>query len=546
VSRTDLEDLEDLYENAPCGYLSLSPDGLIAKANMTLALWAGRPVEELIGSRFHDWLHIAGRMYFETHLLPLLHMQGFVHEVALDFVLTKGKPFPALVNLVERRDADNRLLFIRMTIFSAADRRRYEQELLAARAVAQTAAQEVRTLNEALQLRIAEAEQARQRTEQLLRQAQKMEAIGQLTGGIAHDFNNLIAGITGSLELLERRLEQGRLDSLPRYVSAARGATKRAAALTHRLLSFSRRQELAPVATDVNRIVSGVEEMIRRSVGAHIAVNVIGAGGLWTTMVDRNQLENALLNLCINARDAMPNGGQITVETSNKWLDSQAAEHRDLPPGQYVALCVSDTGTGMTPEVLARAFDPFYTTKPEGSGTGLGLAMVHAFARQAGGQVRIYTELNHGTTICIYLPRHRGMPELEAVETSTGTWKALHEETILIVDDEPTVRMWVGEALSEAGYHVVEAGDGPTALSLLKTSARFDLLISDFSLPGGFTGRQLADSARTLREDLKVLFITGYAENAVIEAGHLPADSQVLAKPFSLEALTRAVSELLP
>ena len=545
MSLSDLEDLEDLYENAPCGYLSLSPDGLIAKANKTLAQWAGRPVEELIGSRFHDWLHIAGRMYYETHLLPLLCMQGFVHEVALDFVFGAGKPFPALVNLVERRDADNTLQFIRITIFSASDRRRYETELLAARAAAQTAAQEVRTLNEALQSRITEAEEARRQSEELLRQAQKMEAIGQLTGGIAHDFNNLLAGITGSLELLGRRIEQGRLDSLPRYVTAAQGATKRAAALTHRLLAFSRRQELAPVATDVNRIVSDVEDLIRRSVGAHVTLNIIGAGGLWTTMVDRNQLENAILNLCINARDAMPGGGQITVETSNKWLDQQIAESRDMAPGQYVAVCVTDTGSGMTPEVLARAFDPFFTTKPEGSGTGLGLAMVHAFARQAGGEVRIYTELDHGTTICIYLPRHRGAPELETVETRTGTWKALHEETILVVDDEPTVRMWVSEALSEAGYHVVEAADGPTALSLLKTSARFDLLITDFFLPGGFTGRHLADSARSVRDELQVLFITGYAENAVIEGGHLPVGSQVLAKPFSLDALTRAVTSLL-
>jgi signal transduction histidine kinase len=545
VSGSSLEDLEDLYENAPCGYLSVSADGLIAKANKTLARWAGRPLEELIGSRFHDWLHIAGRMYYETHLLPLLCMQGFVHEVALDFVFGTGKIFPALVNLVERRDGDNALLFIRITIFNASDRRRYERELLAARAAAQAAAQEVQSLNEALQSRICEVEEARRQTEQLLRQAQKMEAIGQLTGGIAHDFNNLLAGITGSLELLGRRLEQGRLENLPRYVTAAQGATKRAAALTHRLLAFSRRQELSPVATDVNRVVSDVEDMIRRSVGAHITLNVIGAGGLWTTMVDRNQLENAILNLCINARDAMPGGGQLTIETSNKWLDEQVAQDRDVAPGQYIALCVTDTGTGMTPEVLARAFDPFFTTKPEGRGTGLGLAMVHAFARQAGGQVRIYTELHRGTTICIYLPRHRGAPERDSVQMSTGTWKALHEETILVVDDEPTVRMWVGEALSDAGYHVVEAGDGPTALALLKTSARFDLLITDFSLPGGFTGRHLAESARTVREDLHVLFITGYAENAVIEGGHLPAGSQVLAKPFTMEALTRAVSGFL-
>jgi CheY-like chemotaxis protein len=287
--------------------------------------------------------------------------------------------------------------------------------------------------------------------------------------------------------------------------------------------------------------------MLRRSLGALVHLQVIGAVGLWTAVLDRNQLENAVLNLCINARDAMPRGGSITVETSNKWIDAQAGLERDMLPGQYVAICVTDTGTGMTPEVLARAFDPFFTTKPSGLGTGLGLAMVHGFAQQAGGQVRIYTELGKGTTICVYLPRHRGPPEdIKPLVGTTGTWKALRAETILIVDDEPTVRMTISEAMADAGYHTVEAADGPTALKLVESSTRFDLLITDFGLPGGFTGRQLADAARLKREDLKVLFITGYAENAVIENGLLALDSRMLTKPFSLDALTQAVSALLP
>jgi PAS domain S-box-containing protein len=543
----DTEDFEDLYENAPCGYLSVSPAGLIAKANRTFATWAGMSRTELIGSRFHDTLAIAGRIYYETHLLPLLSIQGFVNEVALDFRFGNHKQLPALVNFVERRDAAGSLDYIRMTIFNATDRRRYEQELLAARAVAQAATEEIRKLNQALQSRIVETEAARSRTEELLRQAQKMEAIGQLTGGIAHDFNNLLAGITGSLELLDRRLEQGRIDSLPRYVSAARGAAKRAAALTHRLLAFSRQQQLDPQPIDVNRIIIDLEDMVRRSVGANVRLDVIGAGGLWTTVVDRNQLENAVLNLCINARDAMPAGGRVTIETSNKWLDHQAAAESDMSPGQYVALCVTDTGTGMTPEVLARAFDPFFTTKPSGSGTGLGLSMVYAFARQADGQVRIYSELGRGTTICIYLPRHRGPPvEPEALAGTTGSRQTLRAETILIVDDEPTVRMLVSEAVTDAGYHGVEAADGPTALRLLESAARFDLLITDLGLPGGMTGQQLANAARLNRQDLKVLFITGYAENAVVENGLVPPDSRVLTKPFSIEALMQAVSSLLP
>jgi nitrogen-specific signal transduction histidine kinase/ActR/RegA family two-component response regulator len=402
-------------------------------------------------------------------------------------------------------------------------------------------------LNLALQARIADAEASRLKAEALLRQAQKMEAIGQLTGGIAHDFNNLLAGITGNLELLERRISQGRLDSLPRYVIAARGAAKRAAGLTHRLLAFSRRQQLELQATDVNRLIGNLEEMLRRSLGGGAQLEFIGAAGLWTTMIDQNQLENAVLNLCINARDAMPAGGRVTIETSNKWLDQTIATQRDMQAGQYVELCVTDTGTGMSADVLARAFDPFFTTKPSGVGTGLGLAMVHAFARQAGGQVRIYSELDRGTTICIYLPRHRGPPEEpEALVMTSGTFVALHAATILIVDDEPSVRVMVADMMMDAGYRTAEAPDAATALRVLETSARFDLLITDVGLPGAMSGRQLADTARQSREDLKVLFITGYAENAAVENGFLAPGSHVLTKPFSGDALAQAVSALLP
>jgi signal transduction histidine kinase len=527
--------------------VSLSLDGLITRTNKTFAAWAAIEREHFLGSRFRDCLNMASRIYFETHLFPLLRIQGFVNEVALEFSFDGGNKFPALVNVMERRNSDGSARSIQITIFNATDRRRYEKELLAAHVAAQNAATEIQQLNGALQNRIADAETAHRKTEELLRQSQKMEVIGQLTGGIAHDFNNLIAGVTGSLELLERRLEQGRIDELSRYLSAARGAAKRAAVLTHRLLAFSRQQPLDALPTDVNRLLGDLEDMLRRSLGALVHLQVIGAVGLWTAVLDRNQLENAVLNLCINARDAMPRGGSITVETSNKWIDAQAGLERDMLPGQYVAVCVTDTGTGMTPDVLARAFDPFFTTKPSGLGTGLGLAMVHGFAQQAGGQVRIYTELGKGTTICIYLPRHRGPAEdIKPFVGTTGTWKALHSETILIVDDEPTVRMTISEAMAEAGYHTVEAADGPTALKLVESSTRFDLLITDFGLPGGFTGRQLADAARLKREDLKVLFITGYAENAVIENGLLAPDSGVLTKPFSLDALTQAVSALLP
>jgi PAS domain S-box-containing protein len=388
----------------------------------------------------------------------------------------------------------------------------------------------------------------RQLAEEQLRQAQKMEAVGQLTGGLAHDFNNLLTGISGSLEMLQGRLAQGKFGSVDRYLSAAQGAAKRAAALTHRLLAFSRRQTLDPKSTDVNRLVADMEEMIRRTVGPGIQLEVIGAGGLWATIIDPNQLENSLLNLCINARDAMPNGGRITIETGNIWLDERAASERDLPPGQYVSLCVTDTGTGMTADVVSRAFDPFFTTKPLGEGTGLGLSMVYGFARQSGGQVRIYSEVGEGSTMCLYLPRDRAGPVAEpplVSDSRRDLERGGAAEVVLVVDDEPTIRMLVTEVLQDFGYASIEAPDGPTGLKVLQSTAKIDLLITDVGLPGGINGRQVADAARSLRPGLKVLFITGYAENAVVGNGHLDPGMQVLTKPFAMEALARRIKELV-
>ncbi len=387
----------------------------------------------------------------------------------------------------------------------------------------------------------------RRHAEEQLRQAQKMEAVGQLTGGLAHDFNNLLTGIGGSLEMLQTRVAQGKVGTIDRYLGAALGACKRAAALTHRLLAFSRRQTLDPKSTDVNRLVADMAEMIRRTVGPTVQVEVVGAGGLWPTLIDPSQLENSLLNLCINARDAMPNGGRITIETGNVWLDERAAGERDLAPGQYVSLCVTDTGTGMTPEVMSRAFDPFFTTKPLGQGTGLGLSMVYGFARQSGGHVRIYTELGQGTTMCLYLPRNRTAPESsdaqqpvapDAVSQGAG-------EVVLVVDDEPTIRMLVTEVLEDFGYASIEAADGPAGLKVLQSTTKIDLLITDVGLPGGINGRQVADAARSLRPDLKVLFITGYAENAVVGNGHLDPGMQVLTKPFAMETLAKRIKSMV-
>ena len=391
-----------------------------------------------------------------------------------------------------------------------------------------------------------EAAQILARTEEALRQSQKMEAVGQLTGGLAHDFNNLLAGISGSLELMQTRLSQGRLTDLDRYMTAAQGASKRAAALTHRLLAFSRRQTLDPKPTDVNALVNGMEDLIRRTVGPAVHIEVVGAAGLWPALVDPHQLENALLNLCINGRDAMPEGGRITIETANKWLDERAARDRDLPPGQYLSLCVTDTGTGMTPDVIARAFDPFFTTKPIGQGTGLGLSMIYGFARQSGGQVRIYSEVGQGTTMCLYLPRHYGAaePDVRLPDLSAAP-RAEQGETVLVVDDEPTVRMLVTEVLEDLGYTAIEAADGASGLKVLQSDVRIDLLVTDVGLPGGMNGRQMADAARVRRPDLKVLFITGYAENAAVGNGHLEPGMQVLTKPFVMEVLASRIKDLI-
>jgi len=382
--------------------------------------------------------------------------------------------------------------------------------------------------------------------EESLRQSQKMEAVGQLTGGLAHDFNNLLMGISGSLELTRSRIVQGHLDEASRYIGAAQGAVERAAALTHRLLAFSRRQTLTPEPVNTNRLIADMEELLRRTIGPHIALEVVGAIGLWATLVDGNQLENALLNLCINARDAMPNGGRITIETANKWLDDRAAKERDLPSGQYVSLCVTDTGTGMTPAVAARAFDPFFTTKPIGSGTGLGLSMIYGFARQSGGQVRAYSEIGVGTTMCIYLPRHVG--EADAVTVSNAPDQAAQAEqgqTILVVDDEPLVRMLIVEVVEEAGYVALEAADGQAGLRILQSSARVDLVITDVGLPGGMNGRQMADAARVNRPDLRILFVTGYAENAVVGNGSLDAGMSILTKPFAMDTLSAKIHDFM-
>ncbi|HEY8382513.1 MAG TPA: PAS domain S-box protein [Microvirga sp.] len=384
-------------------------------------------------------------------------------------------------------------------------------------------------------------------TEEALRQAQKMEAVGQLTGGIAHDFNNLLAGIVGSLDLMQTRIRQGRIENVERYAQAAMTSAQRAAALTHRLLAFARRQPLDPRPVNVNTLVTSMEDLLRRTIGPSLAMEIVTAGGLWTTLCDPNQLESAILNLAINARDAMPMGGRLVIETANAHLDAAyAAAHQDLAPGQYVMVSVSDTGTGMPPDVIARAFDPFFTTKPLGQGTGLGLSMVYGFAKQSEGHVRIYSQEGQGTSIKIYLPRHRGAAAEDTLPTGSMAEAPRAEagETVLVVEDEPVVRSLIVEVLQDLGYTALEAADGLAGLRLLNNARTIDLLVTDVGLPG-LNGRQLADQARERRPHLKVLFITGYAENAALAHGFLEPGMEMITKPFAVDALAAKIRSMI-
>ena len=381
-------------------------------------------------------------------------------------------------------------------------------------------------------------------TEEALLQSQKMEAVGQLTGGIAHDFNNLLTGIVGSLDLMQTRLNQGRLDNVPRYIDAAMTSANRAAALTHRLLAFARRQPLVPKSVDANQLVVSLEDLLRRTIGETIDLTIVASADLWNTLCDPNQLESALLNLAINARDAMPDGGRLSISTANVSFDGISADAPALVPGEYVCIDVTDTGTGMTAEVAARAFDPFFTTKPIGQGTGLGLSMIYGFARQSNGHATIESKPAQGTSVRLYLPRHQKGIAAEQAAAAADAERASIGETILVVEDEPVVRGVILEMLGEQGYRTLEAVDGPAGLKLLRGGHRIDLLVTDVGLPG-MNGRQLADQAREMRPGLKVLFITGYAESVAMADGFLQPGMEMITKPFDLGNLSRRVRAMV-
>jgi PAS domain S-box-containing protein len=448
-----------------------------------------------------------------------------------------GEFRPFLTRVVPIRDRDGRVARWFGTNIDITDQRAAENML--------------RRLNELLEQRVAAEVAQRMAAEEALRQAQKMEAIGQLTGGIAHDFNNILQVVLGNLDALRRAAGRGpgRLaeQEFERLTSNAIRGAERAATLTQRLLAFGRRQPLNPTPIDVNRLIAGISDLLRRSIGETISIEIVLGGGLWPTMADANQLESALLNLAVNARDAMPNGGKLTIETANASLDERyTAAHHDVAAGQYVMVAVSDTGTGMSREVTEKAFEPFFTTKGVRQGTGLGLSQVYGFAKQSGGHIKLYSEPGNGTTAKLYLPRL--LADIALADASSLEPPApggSHGETILLVEDDPDVRASTAEMLRELGYGVLAAPDGPTALPLLKADPNIQLLLTDVGLPGGMNGRQLADAARQLRPEMRVLFSTGYAGNAIVHHGRLDPGVELITKPFTYASLAAKVRQVL-
>jgi PAS domain S-box-containing protein len=424
------------------------------------------------------------------------------------------------------------------------DEQKRAQETLtqAAQKLEEQVSERTSDLQDALARLKAETDE-RTRAEAALRQAQKMEAVGQLTGGIAHDFNNMLTGVIGAIDILKRRIAAGRLDDLDRFMDAASTSAQRAAALTARLLAFSRRQSLDSRSTDINALVGSLEELLDSTLSETIEVVIATTENLPPAIVDANQLENAILNLAINARDAMPNGGKLTVETACADLDeAYCATRPGILPGRYVVVAVSDTGVGMSPDMLDKVFDPFFTTKPIGQGTGLGLSMVYGFAKQSHGQVRIHSTVGEGTSVKLFLPAANQKPEVR--ETHGGALKRGDGQSVLLVEDDDSVRLLVRDVLQELGYHAVEAAEPEMAIKLLGSGQSFDLMISDVGLPG-MNGRQLAETAREHLPDLPILFITGYAENAAIRAGFLGANMDMITKPFQIETLSAKISEML-
>ncbi len=525
-----------LVDSIPTLAWMAQADGWIVWYNQRWYEYTGTTPEEMEG---WGWQSV-----HDPATLPSV-LESWQHSIAT------GQPFemvfplrgadgvfrPFLTRVVPVRDDEGRVTRWFGTNTDITDQRAAEETL--------------RRLNELLERRVATEVDRRMVAEEALRQSQKMEAIGQLTGGIAHDFNNILHVILGNLDAMQRVMasatDRVAMGELERFAANAVRGAERAAILTQRLLAFGRRQPLSPALLDVNRLVASVSDLLRRTLGETISVETVLGGGLWRTIADANQLENALLNLAVNARDAMPAGGKLTIETANTYLDeTYAATHREVEAGQYVMIAVSDTGVGMTREVMEKAFEPFFTTKTVGQGTGLGLSQVYGFVKQSGGHLKLYSEPGEGTTVKLYLPRLTAgavPPEESGTEGHLPT--ATNDRRILLVEDDPDVRASTVEMLRGLGYGVIAAADGTSALRLLENRPDVALLLTDVGLPGGLNGRQLAEEAQRRRPGLRVLFTTGYARNAIVHHGRLDPGVELITKPFSLRGLGAKLRQVL-
>ncbi|WP_160107055.1 PAS domain-containing hybrid sensor histidine kinase/response regulator [Pseudomonas izuensis] len=506
--------------------------------------WYGLTPQELYGRTIREVLGDEAYALRAEHIAQAL--AGRSCSFSIDTPHRDGSIRHALMNYLPRHGADGAVNGFYIFVIDETERKKTEEallnlnETLEERVAART--QQLAETNQRLQNEMYE----RERAEDALRHAQKMEAVGQLTGGIAHDFNNMLTGIIGSLDLMQRYLADGRTEDIGRFAEAAVSSAKRAAALTHRLLAFSRRQSLDRKPINANDLIHSLEDLFSRTKGDHIQLKLQLAEDAWPVSTDVSQLENALLNLVINARDAMPDGGELCIETANVYLDgSDVYILEPVKAGDYLMIAVSDNGTGMTPKILAKAFDPFFTTKPIGQGTGLGLSMIYGFAQQSGGHVSLFSMPGQGTSVRLYLPRLHTMEPVDDLSPDIGEAPpAIAGETVVLVEDDPAVRMLVLDLLKELGYHAHEAEDAKTALPLLESDLRVDLLVTDVGLPG-MNGRQLAEIARQHRPQLKVLFMTGYAQMAAERQGFLEEGMDMVAKPFSIDLLANKIRTMI-
>lgn len=496
-------------------------------ANKACEVWTGSTASEAIGRSMRE---VHGKEAFASHEDAVARaLEGATVRKEMSWPSLDGSRREAEVRYLPRRDDNGSIDGFHVFAFDITERKLVEEEL--ERRVAE------RT-NE-LTAEMANRENA----ENALRQSQKMEAVGQLTGGIAHDFNNMLTGVLGALTIIQRRIAAGKVHEVDRFIEAASASAQRAAALTARLLSFSRRQTLDAKPHDTSALLHSLEDLLKRSIRENIRLRVVGNDNLPTAMVDANQLENAILNLVINARDAMPDGGDLTVENKVVDVDDKASQaYQGLSPGRYLVISVTDTGVGMSPELLEKVFDPFFTTKPTGQGTGLGLSMIYGFAKQSNGQVRVHSQPGVGTTVSIFLPASEKLQEVPTPMRSD--LREGQGEVVLLVEDDPAVRLLIGEILQDLSYRWLEAEDANSAIDILRSGERIDLMVSDVGLPG-MNGRQLAEIAHQHRPQLPVLFVTGYAENAAIRSGFLGTNMDMITKPFVMEDLATKIAEMM-